>query len=79
MKRITKKVRQAAADGCAIMATLRANYDFTVDVEQVLSKDVGKLAWNAFMLGPASLSLAEAWAEAEAKLREGWMPGDATA
>jgi len=79
--KISAKLRRDAADACAIMATLRANYDFTVNVsDTVLNGPAGRLAWKAFHTASPEVgtALAEYWAEAEAMLREGWTP-EATA
>lgn len=78
---ISAKLRRDAADGCAIMATLRANANFAIAVGEVLRDGVVvELAWKAFdSVAPVpGTMLSEYWAESEAMLREGWVPGVAT-
>lgn len=82
MKKWTDEEREEAADACAMMASSDASYMMApcMDLDDVLAADsaahaLAVMSYRELRWPPWNWFRAR-WAEAEARLRCGWLPGD---
>lgn len=73
----TDEEREEAADACQLIASNKVFSDEVIDRGHP-AWDLARMARLAVVwdVGNDELTCRECWAEAEARLRFGWMPGD---